>query len=132
MTDFLRKLTHFRKFKAEVKTLTLPELYAVQKQLTAIMDAREQEQAEAEIHNAERNARLNAIKKQMAELGLTPADLGTVSVATTKKPRQPRAPKYQIEVNGDMITWTGQGRTPKVFQQELDEGFELSDFLIIV
>ncbi|QDF68685.1 H-NS histone family protein (plasmid) [Shewanella sp. SNU WT4] len=132
MTDFLRKLTNFRKFKSEVKTLTLPELYAVQKQLTAIMDAREQEQAEAEIHNAERNARLNAIKKQMAELGLTPADLGTVSVATTKKPRQRRPPKYQIEVNGDMITWTGQGRTPKVFQRELDEGFELSDFLIIV
>ena len=132
MTDFLRKLTHFRKFKAEVKTLTLPELNAVQKQLTAIMDAREQEQAEAEIHNAERNARLNDIKKQMAELGLTPADLGTVSVATPKKHRQPRPPKYQIEVNGDMITWTGQGRTPKVFQQELDEGFELSDFLIIV
>lgn len=129
MTDFLKTLTHARKLKAEVRTLSLQELHAVQKQLETLIDNREKNAAEAASLNAERNARLNEIKKQMAELGLRPEDLGAVTA--TKKPRKSSPPKYRIKVDGEWITWTGQGRTPKVFQKELDEGFELSDFLIV-
>ncbi|QDO84055.1 H-NS histone family protein [Shewanella psychropiezotolerans] len=128
MSDFLATLTHGRKFKAAVIDLPIEDLKLFQDKLNALIDDREaQEAADLEM-NAERNAQIDAIRKQMAELGLNTEDLDAVKAP--KKKREPRPAKYKIEVGGETITWTGQGRMPTVFKKELDEGFELSDFLI--
>ncbi|ACK48930.1 histone family protein nucleoid-structuring protein H-NS (plasmid) [Shewanella baltica OS223] len=129
MTDFISTLTHARKFKAAVSTLALTELHSFQEKLLALIDTREKEEAEAVNLNAERNAQLNEIKRKMLELGLSAEDLNHVTMP--KKKREPRPAKYQIEVDGEMLTWTGQGRMPTELKKEIDEGFELSDFLIV-
>lgn len=130
MSDFISILTHTRRFKAAVRELALTELCSFQEKLTALIEAREQEESEAASLNAERHAQINEIKQKMAELGLNTDDLEHMAVP--KKKRPPRPAKYQIEVDGKMITWTGQGRMPTPFKKELDDGFELSDFLITV
>ena len=128
MTEFLSTLTHARKFKAAVRELDLAELISFQERLIKLIEDREEEVAAKEEMNAERNAQIEAIRKQMVELGLNIGDIGGVKAPKIK--REPRPAKYTIEVNGETITWTGQGRMPTVFKKELDEGFELSDFLI--
>ncbi|MPY24352.1 H-NS family nucleoid-associated regulatory protein [Shewanella sp. YLB-07] len=128
MSEFLDTLTHGRKFKAAVKELALDELKEFQQKLTQIIDDRAQEAAATQAMNAERNAQIDAIRQQMAELGLSAEDIEAVKAP--KKARAPRPAKYQIEVNGETITWTGQGRMPTVFKKELNEGFDLNDFLI--
>ena len=133
MSDFISILTHARKFKAAVRELELTELCSFQEKLTALIEAREQEEIEAASLHAERHAQINEIKQKMAELGLSTDDLENVAATKMpKKKRDPRPAKYQIEVNGEMISWTGQGRMPTVFKKEIDDGFELSDFLIAV
>ena len=129
MSDFLETLTHGRKFKAAIKELSTDELKTFAEKLEQLIVAREA-QAETELaENAERNAQIDAIRKQMAELGLSMDEVGETPKAPKKK-REPRPAKYKIDVNGETITWTGQGRMPTVFKKELDEGFELNDFLI--
>ena len=128
MTDFLAILTHGRRFKAAVKDLPVEELTLFQDKLNKIIDDREAQIAADLEANAERNAQIDAIRKQMAELGLSADDIEAVKAP--KKKRDPRPAKYKIEVNGETITWTGQGRMPTVFKKELDEGFTLEDFLI--
>ena len=128
MTDFLAILTHGRKFKAAVIKLPVEELKLFQGKLNKLIDDREaQEAADLEM-NVERNALIDTIRKQMAALGLNVEDLDVVKAP--KKKRDPRKAKYTIEVNGENITWAGQGRMPTVLKKELDKGFTLEDFLI--
>ena len=128
MSEFLATLTHGRKFKAAVTDLSHADLKLFQDKLNKLIDEREtQEAADLEL-NAERNAKIADLREQMAALGLNVEDLDAVKAP--KKKREPRPAKYSIEVNGESITWTGQGRMPTVFKKELDEGFDLSDFLI--
>ena len=128
MSDFLATLTHGRKFKAAVSDLSVEELILFQDKLNKLIDDREAQEAANLEMNAERNAQIDAIRKQMAELGLSADDIEAVTAP--KKKRDPRPAKYKIEVNGESITWTGQGRMTTVFKKELDEGFTLEDFLI--
>lgn len=128
MSDFITILTHGRRFKAAVSELGLEELQSFQVKLTKLIDDRVEEAAEEQEKYAERNAKIEAIRQQMAELGLSAEDIDTVKAP--KKKRTPRPAKYKIDVNGEIITWTGQGRMPTVFKTELDAGFELNDFLI--
>ncbi len=128
MSDFLEILTHGRRFKAAVKELSIEELRDLATKLDKIIEERE-ELAELESQaNAERNAKIDAIRKQMEEIGLSVDDLGEVKAAPKK--RAPRPPKYEINVDGETIRWTGQGRMPTVFKNEVDKGRSLDEFLI--
>ena len=128
MSDFLEILTHGRRFKAAVKELSIEELEDLATKLDKIIVERK-ELAELESKaNAERNAKIDAIRKQMEEIGLSVDDLGDVKSAPKK--RAPRPPKYEITVDGETIRWTGQGRMPTVFKNEVDNGKSLDNFLI--
>ncbi|RYV02172.1 histone [Shewanella sp. OPT22] len=128
MSDFLEILTHGRRFKAAVKDLSIEELEDLATKLDKIIVERK-ELAELESKaNAERDAKIEAIRKQMEEIGLSVDDLGGVKSAPKK--RAPRPPKYEITVDGETIRWTGQGRMPTVFKSEVDSGKSLDDFLI--
>jgi len=87
--------------------------------------AEEEEQA-----MAARNAKIEEIRQQMEAVGLSIDDLGGVAVKATAKKRAPRPAKYQIEVDGEMVQWTGQGRMPTVFKNEINKGRSMEDFLI--
>ncbi|MGL4473646.1 MAG: H-NS family nucleoid-associated regulatory protein [Shewanella sp.] len=130
MSEFLEVLTHARRFKANVKDLSLDELREVAEKLHAIIADREASAEEENALMAERIAKIEEIRKQMLEVGLSIDDLGVVAVKTQTKKRAPRPAKYTITVGGEVITWTGQGRMPKVFANEVSKGRNMDDFLI--
>ncbi|QSX32793.1 H-NS histone family protein [Shewanella avicenniae] len=129
MNEFLEILTHGRRFKAAVKELSVEELKSLAEKLEKIIVERDAEAKEEEALQAARIAKIEEIRQQMESVGLSVEDLGVVVAKPTKK-RAPRPAKYQIEVDGEMVTWTGQGRMPTVFKNEVDNGRSMDDFLI--
>ncbi|KAA8996753.1 H-NS histone family protein [Affinibrenneria salicis] len=70
---------------------------------------------------AERQAKIEALRTQLLEDGIEPAELpGSVSTRKSAKTKcEPRSAKYKyIDDNGDEKTWTGQGRTPKAISAD--------------
>lgn len=131
MSEFLDILTHGRRFKAAVKELSVDDLKDLAVKLEKIITEKVQQAEEENAAMAERNAKIEEIRQQMEAVGLSVDDLGVVATKSApKKKRAPRPPKYKIEVDGETITWTGQGRTPTVFKKELDKGRSLEEFLI--
>jgi DNA-binding protein H-NS len=130
MEDFLSILTHGRKLKAAVRDLSVDELSDVAGKLKKLITDKEQQTEADQAINAERNAQIDAIRAQMEALGLSATDIDVALTKPSKKKREPRPAKYKIDANGETINLTGQGRMPTGFKKELDEGFELSDFLI--
>ena len=130
MSEFLEILTHGRRFKAAVKELSVEELRDLADKLDKILVERESMAEEEEQAMAARNAKIEEIRQQMEAVGLSIDDLGGVAVKTAAKKRAPRPAKYQIEVGGEMVQWTGQGRMPTVFKNEINKGRSMEDFLI--
>ncbi|QYK05838.1 H-NS family histone-like protein [Shewanella zhangzhouensis] len=129
MSEFLEILTHGRRLKASVKDLSVDELKDVYNKLSKIIAEREEEaKAEAEV-NAERLAKIAELQKMIESAGLSLEDLGDVP-AKVKSKREPRPAKYSIEVGGETVTWTGQGRMPTVFKEQVEGGRSIDDFLI--
>lgn len=130
MSEFLEILTHGRRFKAAVKELSVEELRDLADKLDKILVERESMAEEEEQAMAARNAKIEEIRQQMEAVGLSIDDLGGVAVKAAAKKRSPRPAKYQIEVDGEMVQWTGQGRMPTVFKNEINKGRSMEDFLI--
>jgi DNA-binding protein H-NS len=132
MSDFLDILTHGRRFKSAVKELSLDDLRETAAKLEKIIDERQEEEKLELEANAERNARIAEILAQIENSGLSIEDLGDVtsSAKSSTKKRAPRPPKYQISIDGELIQWTGQGRMPTVFKQQIDSGKNMAEFLI--
>jgi len=130
MSEFLEILTHGRRFKAAVKDLSIDELRDLAAKLDKILVERESMEAEEQQAIAARNAKIEEIRQQMEAVGLSIDDLGGVAVKASSKKRAPRPAKYQIEVDGEVIQWTGQGRMPTVFKNEVNKGRSMDDFLI--
>ncbi|MGL4612901.1 MAG: H-NS family nucleoid-associated regulatory protein [Shewanella sp.] len=130
MSDFLEILTHGRRFKAAVKDLSVDELRDLAAKLDKIIVERESMEQEEQLAMAARNAKIEEIRQQMEAVGLSIDDLGGVAVKAVSKKRAPRPAKYQIEVDGELIQWTGQGRMPTVFKNALNNGRTMEDFLI--
>ncbi|PIW61879.1 H-NS family nucleoid-associated regulatory protein [Shewanella sp. CG12_big_fil_rev_8_21_14_0_65_47_15] len=130
MSEFLEILTHGRRFKAAVKDLSVEELRDLAAKLDKILVERESMEEEELQAIAARNAKIEEIRQQMEAVGLSIDDLGGVAVKAASKKRAPRPAKYQIEVDGEMVQWTGQGRMPTVFKNEINKGRSMDDFLI--
>ncbi|MGL5390954.1 MAG: H-NS family nucleoid-associated regulatory protein [Shewanella sp.] len=130
MSEFLEILTHGRRFKAAVKDLSVDELRDLAAKLDKIIVERDSMEQEEQLATAARNAKIEEIRQQMEAVGLSIDDLGGVTIKAVSKKRAPRPAKYQIEVDGEVIQWTGQGRMPTVFKNALNNGRTMEDFLI--
>ena len=132
MSDFLRILTHGRRLQGAVKELSLEELESVVEKLNAIVDTRKQKEMEAARAAEEKQSKLEEIRRQLEEAGLDIDDLNSVpSVKLSKRAGQKRPVKYSItDEDGEEHKWTGIGRMPKVFSEQLDAGKSLDDFKI--
>lgn len=135
MSEFLNILTHGRRLKSAVKELSLSELEEVAIKLNKVIADRREEEAELLKLQAEKQQKIEELRKAMDEAGIGMEDLvGEGATAVALKPRKKRAakpPKYEIYTStGEHITWTGQGRMPKALKQELDRGQSLDSFLI--
>ncbi|MFI3245139.1 MAG: H-NS family nucleoid-associated regulatory protein [Ferrimonas sp.] len=131
MTEFIEILTHGRRLKAQLKTLTIDELRDVFAKMQDIVNEREAEAEEESAANAERIAKIEALRKMMAEDGISVDDLGVNVDTKSRKKRAPRPAKYKYILDGEEHTWTGQGRMPKTINEQIKSGEKsLEDFLI--
>ena len=130
MNDFLRIITHARRFKSALKDTGIEQLEEVQIKLQKIIDDRIAEEEAAKIENAERDEKIRKYRESLAADGIDPDELLDQSSGKQSK-RAPRQPKYEIwNEAGEHITWTGQGRMPNVFKTRIEEGESIDTFLI--
>ena len=130
MNDFLRIITHARRFKSAIKELGIEQLEEIKIKLQKIIDDRIVEKEATKIENAERIEKIRNYREALAADGIALDELHEGS-PLDKQNRRPRQPKYEIwNEAGEHITWTGQGRMPNVFKARLDAGETLDTFLI--
>jgi DNA-binding protein H-NS len=130
MSEFIRIITHARRFKSAVKELGSEQLEEIKNKLDKIIVDRQAEAEAAKIENAERFEKISNYKKMLAADGIDPDELQETGFDRPRK-RAPRKPKYEIwNEAGEKITWTGQGRMPNLFKARLEEGESMSTFLI--
>lgn len=130
MNDFLRIITHARRFKSALKELGVEQLEEVKIKLQKIIDDRIAEEKASQVENAERNEKIRKLRELLATEGIEPDEL--LDGSSEKQGRKAmRQPKYEIwNEAGEHITWTGQGRMPNVFKARIETGESLDTFLI--
>jgi DNA-binding protein H-NS len=132
MGEILNVLTRKTSLRKACKELSASELDKLFENLSDLISERKQEDAAMEAERAQKQANIDAIKKQMADAGVDLGDLlATQEAAPAAKPKGAVKPKYQIDDGeGGMLLWTGRGRTPKLFQAYFDKGGSKDDCLI--
>ncbi|EFJ8957348.1 H-NS family nucleoid-associated regulatory protein [Escherichia coli] len=132
MTDAINALNNIRTLRAQAREIDLATLEEILEKFTAIVEDRRQEETSVKQQNAERQAKIEALRAQLLEDGIDPSELlGNVKSSRPAAVRAARPAKYKyIDENGDEKTWTGQGRTPKVIAAALESGKALEDFAI--
>ena len=134
MTSLLQNLNNIRTLRATAREFSLDVLEDMLEKLRIVTEEKRNEQAEVAQQRAEQNQKINALLEKMKADGISAEDLlGSDLLNTPAQPkkRQARAAKYRFtDTDGQVKTWTGQGRTPKPITLALAEGKSLDDFLI--
>ncbi|EGQ8174166.1 TPA: H-NS histone family protein [Vibrio parahaemolyticus] len=134
MNELEKILFNIRSLRVFSRDLTLDQLEEAHSKLTTIVEERREEEEALRAEQAEKEAKLATIAKQIKEQGIDVNEL--VSALSSKKvksngKRQVRSAKYKyVDDNGVEKTWTGQGRTPSVIQKALDGGKTLDYFAL--
>ncbi|MBA0213278.1 H-NS family histone-like protein [Pectobacterium brasiliense] len=133
MSEALKVLNNIRTLRAQARETDLATLEEMLEKLTVIVEDRREEEASAQQQNAERQAKIEALRAQLLEDGINPSELlGSASATkSAKSKREPRPAKYKyVDENGNKKLWTGQGRTPKAIAAAIESGKKLEDFEI--
>ena len=133
MQDIIKKLSNPRQAKAVLKHASVEQLERV---LTVITEFKQEKELEAQMQ-AEREQQerqeLEAMREQIINKGLDFDKLCDL-MKPKKKPRKASKNGTNTPSNtyvyGDNKTWDGVGDIPNELQSLLDEGFELSDFIM--
>lgn len=130
MNEFSAILCHAKRFKGNVKELSIEQLEEVKLKLDKIIEDRTLELEVRRKGEAEHLEKIKRIQEIMAAEGVEASELQfSATVKAAKK--APRQPKYEINnAEGDRITWTGQGRMPNLFKNRLEQGEKIESFLI--
>lgn len=135
MSESLKPFNNIRTLRAQARESSLEVLEEILEKLTSVVEERRLEESQAQAKEEERTRKLEEFRQLLEKQNINPEELiqsmGTGKTARKSK-RAQRPAKYQyIDENGENKTWTGQGRTPAVIKQAIDnEGKSLNDFLI--
>lgn len=134
--EVVKLFTNIRSLRAFSREhLSYDQLQEASEKLAMVALERKEEEEQALAEAQEKEAKLEAIARQISEDGidvglLIAALAGEKKVSKSKGKRAPRPAKYEYHDGTAKKTWTGQGRTPAAIQERLDRGAKLDDFLI--
>ncbi|MGL4601952.1 MAG: H-NS family nucleoid-associated regulatory protein [Plesiomonas sp.] len=136
MSEIIKVLSNIRSLRVLARELPFEQLEDMLGKLTTVVEERREE---AELHQAEheeRQRKLQQYREMLINDGIDPNELfdmlaNSKTAASKKAKRSTRPAKYEYtDENGELKTWTGQGRTPAVIKQALEAGQDLESFAI--
>ncbi|XOD70259.1 MAG: histone-like nucleoid-structuring protein H-NS [Sodalis sp. (in: enterobacteria)] len=135
MNETLKILNNIRTLRAQAKICTLETLKEILEKLAIVVNERHEadNQSKAKIENHTR--KLQKYREMLIADGINLNELlqsisSSASSGKTKRAIRPAKYHYKTE-NGNVKTWTGQGRTPTVIKKAIDKaGKTLEDFLL--
>ncbi|HHE0459560.1 TPA: H-NS family nucleoid-associated regulatory protein [Vibrio parahaemolyticus] len=135
MAFALQDINNIRTLRAIARDTPMDVLLELREKINVVVEERIQEEEEKKIEQEIQKKKLEAIIQKVNSEGIEVneliAALGATGAKKAGKTRAPRPAKYKyVDSNGKEKTWTGQGRTPSVIQEALDNGKKLEDFSI--
>ncbi|ATF48388.1 DNA-binding protein StpA [Citrobacter werkmanii] len=133
MSSMLKNLNNIRSLRAMAREFPVDVLEDILEKFRVVTKERRDEEEQLQRQRAEQQEKINTLLALMKADGIEPEELLSMTTVTSRavKKRQPRPAKYRFtDLNGEVKTWTGQGRTPKPIAQALAAGKSLDDFLI--
>ncbi|EHU6487345.1 H-NS histone family protein [Vibrio parahaemolyticus] len=135
MAFALQDINNIRTLRAIARDTPMDVLLELREKINVVVEERIQQEEEKKIEQEKQKEKLEAIIQRVNSEGIEVneliAALGATGAKKAGKTRAPRPPKYKyVDSNGKEKTWTGQGRTPSVIQEALDNGKKLEDFSI--
>ena len=132
MTDVLKVLNNIRSLRVIARELPLEQLEGILEKVQLVVAEKKEELLKVQQEENERQERIAKYKELLKQEGSTADELAKILGSdVVRKKRESRPAKYQyVDENGVVKTWTGQGRTPKAIQVQLDKGKSLSSFEI--
>ncbi|QOI11024.1 DNA-binding transcriptional regulator H-NS [Blochmannia endosymbiont of Colobopsis nipponica] len=135
MSEALKILNNIRTLRAQARECTLETLEEMLEKLEAVVNERREEDSQIQEEIKEHSRKLQQYREMLIADGIDPNELlqsmNTIKLSNKIK-RAIRPAKYKyINENGEIKTWTGQGRTPKTIKKAIDKGEKkLEDFLL--
>ncbi len=135
MSDIIKSLNNIRTLRAQAKEYSIETLEEMLEKFEVIVNERREEESQAVAQNAEKLRKLEQYREMLIADGINPNELlqaAEEAKPATKTRRAARPPKYQYtDEQGQVRTWTGQGRTPAVINKAItSEGKTLEDFAL--
>ncbi|CAL4321792.1 DNA-binding protein H-NS [Buchnera aphidicola (Eriosoma lanigerum)] len=136
MNESLKILNNIRTLRAHARECSLETLEEMLEKLEVVVKERRNEENQALEEIKEKTKKLQQYKEMLIADGIDPNEL-LQSMNSNKflgknKKRATRPAKYKyINKNGEIKTWTGQGRTPRIIKNAIIKQFKkLEDFLL--
>lgn len=134
MSEALKILNNIRTLRAQARECSLETLEEMLEKLEVVVNERREEDTQAQVVIEEHTRKLQQYRDMLIADGIDPNELlqssGAIKTASKAK-RAARPAKYEYtDENGELRTWTGQGRTPAVIKKAIEEGTLLTSFLL--
>ena len=138
MSEVLKVLSNIRSLRLATRDFSVEQLENLLEKIETLVSEKKVELAKAQEEENARQERIAKYKELLEKEGISRQELAEIlgldaseKVSGVSKKRSARPAKYQyVDENGVIKTWTGQGRTPKAIQAQLDQGKPLSSFEI--
>ena len=138
MSEVLKVLSNIRSLRLATRDFSVEQLENLLEKIETLVSEKRVELAKAQEEENARQERIAKYKELLEKEGISRQELAEIlgldvseKVSGVSKKRSARPAKYQyVDENGVTKTWTGQGRTPKAIQAQLDQGKLLSSFEI--
>lgn len=138
MSEVLKVLSNIRSLRLATRDFSVEQLENLLEKIETLVSEKKVELAKAQEEENARQERIAKYKELLEKEGISRQELAEIlgldvseKVSGVSKKRSARPAKYQyVDENGITKTWTGQGRTPKAIQAQLDQGKPLSSFEI--
>ena len=138
MSEVLKVLSNIRSLRLATRDFSVEQLENLLEKIETLVSEKKVELAKAQEEENARQERIAQYKELLEKEGISRQELAEIlgldvseKVSGVSKKRSARPAKYQyVDENGVTKTWTGQGRTPKAIQAQLDQGKPLSSFEI--